>query len=685
MNFKLKSFIILFLFFVPTFSFSQIQDRSLSSSDTLIKKDCSIFSIIVQREFSNKKSLGFGQGWYFTGPNSDFLTNTKVDAPLHTENYILTPYHIITASESIKAQCPYSDQIWDLELVGSSPTYDLAVLKILDSKHKSNKFSSFNHTPLFKLNKKLEVSESFFPLGSKFHVASLNEGNISKGNSGAAFVFTSKFNNQRSLMWSSAGPMIEKNEKDPLSLAPFSNAITPYSGVQPGMSGGLLMTVNPKNELLGMIMGNKFNRGHSLVAPFNEIIQLLPSLLKKQDPHKLKNNGTQSFIKFISSFENDILNQSRYLYLPQLSTSSSSSELIAADPCISSQLTNDNLVGGATVGDMTGGASIGDSGGSLTWSKHFSIATYDWMEVKNFKRFHIRGIYQKEDLCKNEGVIWIPLSKTLIGINSSIFKMTINSIRDLIFIEEHYIRNKKYNPQNLPLKDWINTHGMFKEDQVNFENYIIRRYCNSNEKRISDISDGLLQGTNLLISMPNALADTFSPPRRIYEDYAPLHPYKEIPQGYANNIGPGYYCTNLNDSRNIENNLFIVGSNLKSTYESPRNSGNSYLVKIEFYPKFFNFQFDTYYKNGEDHTISPQLKHKSLKREKTPYINLLNHFFEIDGYKFYLRLTPEQKKVEVSLIGLPDDDPAARYLMASQGEVKMPLAGFNFVYTLENE
>lgn len=105
---------------------------------------------------------------------------------------------------------------------------------------------------------------------------------------------------------------------------------------------------------------------------------------------------------------------------------------------------------------------------------------------------------------------------------------------------------------------------------------------------------------------------------------------------------------------------------------------------LEFHPNEFNFVFDTYFKNGEkDQKSDPELVHKRLIKQGIKYSHLLNHFFEVEGYQFYLRLIPEHSTLELALIGLPKNEPASRYLMASQGETRIPLAGFNFVYTLE--
>lgn len=674
------------------------------SSDLFQTKDCPIFSISAEAIFLDKKVITYGQGWYFTAPSFDptlsktSLTTTNPLPSSKSDHYILTPYHVITGAHKIVAQCPYSSAKWELEKVGSSPTYDLSVLKIVRAKKIEKSFSKYHHQPLFRLDSQLKVSEINFPLDQKIQTTSFTD-IVKSGNSGVAFVFVMQSKNNRYLEWISAGPLLNGLTYDDTSLAPFTKALTPLSGVQPGMSGGLLMTTAPKNQLLGMILGTKFNRGESLSAPFDEIVSQLPFLLKGQDSHRMKHQGLNSYIQFTTHKENNQLYRNRNLYQKNINDPHNREELIASDLCSSSQSSIYSSVGGgathgdsggASYGDSSGGASYGDSGISggatggdagnnfLSLSRQFSITPIDWIEYPGFKRFHIRNVFQQDHLCNREGVIWLPLNKLLIGVKFKNFMMTINSVRDLIYLEEKFIFNKDNHPEILDLKSWIKMYGIFATENLNSGKSLIQNFCSPPIPFVNKpSSNGLLQGTNLLLyttssksTETNATKLNF---KRIYEDHQTLPVYKEFPQGFI--LGSGYFCE--------DNYLLVVGTNLNSTYTSSLHVGNSYAVKIEFHPTYFNFSFDTYYKDGEDQNTHPEMVHKNLKKERIPYSNLLNHFFEVDGFKFYLRMVPEQSTMELSLIGLPKNDHTAKYLMASKGEAKIPLAGFNFIYTFD--
>lgn len=596
---------------------------SRGSRESFLTKNCPIFGIKAETHFLKKSSTTYGQGWYFTVSKDKPTVSKGSISSLENEHYILTPYHVIAGARNVEAQCPYSQASWELEIVGSSPSYDMSVLKIVKAvsstkihKKDSTNFVEYQHHPLFRLNSKGELIQKNFPLDERLKTT-LSTNKTRAGNSGAFFAFVMHMQSENFLEWISAGPLLQGWNYDETGLAPFSKAIMPLSGVQPGMSGGLLLTAGSQPQLLGMIMGLKFNRGESLVAPFDEIISLLPLLLRGQDPHRMKHQGLSSYIKYSMVNENNQLMRGRNLYWTKKTSENDQEELLASEPCYSNQSPFHNSAGwggGATTGDSGGGASHGDSGGGATTgdsgggatygdsagatigdaggegenvkasigSNHFlpiapqfSTTLFDWFEYVGWKRFYARSVFQKENLCRKEGVLWLPENKTLVGIKFKNFTMSINSVKDLIYLEEKLVLNKEINESNLDLKSWVRTYGVFESDLLhqglNQGNYIIENLCSSSTPLIPNVSqNGLLRGTNLLL-YPHTQNLTSNPMpigiSRIYEDYQTLPIYKEYPQGYINKFGLGYFCE--------KNLLLVVGTNLKSTYSSNLFNGNS--------------------------------------------------------------------------------------------------------------
>lgn len=661
---KINYFNILLLFFFGAFS----QGKSIEINNNY----CPVLSIKTTIQLTKQKAYSTGQGWNLIYQNKVIDKKESSKYSLSLTHYILTPYHVISGSSRITGTCPYDKKEWELEIVGTSPTYDLALLRI-KPRHLKKTVENFIFKPLFELDTDFHLINVNLPL-DEYSEGMFNP-SIDNFESGAsAFVYTS----QNTLHWITAGISPSVWNLDSASLAPYSKAITPLSGVRPGMSGGLLMTVKPEVKLLGMILGVKFNRGLSLIAPFDEILPLLPYLINAKDPRREGDQKNLSYIEFIpKQIENEV-QRFRYLYRDNFITNIK--ELLASDLCSSSRAGGaQGLTGGATIGDATGGATVGD--GSEVFSreeknietptspvrvssvlKNFSDGTQIWKFIPGEGLKAVRNVFQKTDLCQKEGVWWHPSNNYLFGIRLNNLILPIESIRDLIYIEKNYFNQNLHNPIKQDFKAWINKNGIFGDSDI-FNN--IKDGLCSQTKAVSPNYDlGIFSETNIL----NFGNDVFY---RLFHDQGELI-YNENLLSQKFNIlktGPGYICE--------KNQLKIVGSNYLNTI-STKNSNHTYMVYLKFNRNNFDFKFLVSNNDSDQKTNQPLI----LSKLEVPYAGVWNHFIDVDGFKFFIHLLPDKKQIEVSLISIPNSF-NSKTLLSTDGENYLPLAGINLSFSLE--
>lgn len=328
--------------------------------------------------------------WVQTGQGWVIGLNGKEDL------FILTPSHVIDGASKIEFYCSAKEKI-DLELLGNSPTYDLALLKVAKG--------------LTKCELKPLITLSDNPI---LPTARMTSESV-MGNSGFRYATKDGEDFVAGVIIDDPKTTIQNRiVEGATELAPYRQSLITEIAIRPGMSGAAYVMAQ-KREILGMATKTRINDHRSLVIPLAEIIPLLPDLMAKHDPWALNNPNLQ--IRFDLKNENKTLIRQRVLDFKV-----GDKEVRFSEQCSHSsyKMSSEWQLEGGSWADgggswADGGGSWADSSGHLHSRAEYSGRASYSAETAN-QLYLIWGYYKDLNPCKEEG-IRIDSAKVLIGIN----------------------------------------------------------------------------------------------------------------------------------------------------------------------------------------------------------------------------------------------------------------------------
>lgn len=645
-----------------------------------MKAHCPILRVSTEINYQNKNYTSLGHGWHFE---------------FEDESYILVPYHVIHSATKITGSCPDDNAIWNLKVIGQSPVYDLSVLKIVNVEVKQsidNKKSLPG--PLFKLGKSLDFTFFKFPF---LDIANIkkdsNNPEILATMSKGAIVFTHLDLNQTLTYQSTNVGPISTNEwiRDDRVFYPYKKTLYLLSGARPGLSGSPVFSFGDNPLLKGMALASRLNRGATFAAPLEEILPLIPSLISGVDPWieefnkrfnkilSLQENTELLNFEYLNDFKDNKLLKKGQLFLEIKHTNSNKNRvLIATELCSSSQSIDSSIDGGSTIG--------GIGGLPNNFDLELPLPMISSMKHSVTKREIIfRNIIQNTNPCLRDGILWnmANQARILIAVKMDEKLIPINSIRELLFIYENEFStiNKRAN-----LITFINENGVFMDSNLlkDKAHFISSSFCESKSsiaKNATSTPRDLVKGLSLITNY--SVKDNKLNINRLFEDEQSIVK-SETPLNLdlSQSQKSFFYCSN----ESKKSNLKLIATNLHEVYNSPY-IGNSYAFMIDFNSHAITLEFFAYYNNSKiDEWGDTHKETLHLKSNKIYLSEIWNHIIDIEGFKFYINLNPENKEVRVSLIEMPEksNDDLKKSLLAARGEFQFPLSAANWTFKLSN-
>lgn len=635
-----KTLSLICYFLVIFFIFYQ---SSYAQAGELQATNCSLVQIHSKLSTNSQKNYSLsGQGWVF-----------KDERTIPHKLYILTPAHVVFGATTIQFQCPdghlLNETQTKVKIVGISPTYDLAVLEV------SKKIVPSQITPLFTYDGTSELKKIVYP--------NINRVNSMKIPIGSAFFWVE---NQK-LNWASGGTDPGLWPKT-YSILPYRNEFNSLNGVKPGMSGSLLMALNPTQRMLGMTTKTLINGPYSVSLPIEEIIEKLPFLISGIDPRKSEAEKHLPFVDFElkpNLVKNEELQRIRSL---KIKNSNDEIKYLAEDSCPAGLLTpvsswQLDTSGGGSIADGNGGGTIADGsgGGSVSDSNHsqtsstgiYSPTHGEFTQSNTGKLLWNRSVYFTNNTCSTENIKWFgnsTIPRLLYGLSLQPDKIIrINSVTDLF----------RLNWKNLNLRDihsfisFIETNGIFI-DQAQFDsnsnhsiktnplsflcqNYSAQPYFIAGYKYLN--SSGFAS-TDIGILGKEARINYASLNSRIFEDTHNISLNETVNLNTSfDDITSGYSCA--------ENEFNLMYTN---TFYNTSDIGYSYSLRLFIKNNRLTLRLKLFNGYDPNKVKEPLL----LKLEDVTLNNIWTQSYDIDGFKIELRFDPEYKTIFVGLTKLPD-------------------------------
>jgi len=680
------------LFFAPFLALSYTLNLQ-AGEPTPELMNCPLVQIKSDLKHEQKQYQLEGQGWIF----KDARTTPH-------QLYVLTPAHVVFGARAIHFSCPdiqfKNKQQNQLQLLGISPTYDLAVLKFKDQN-----VAKTMH-PLFSFNGNTELKDLHLPLDASD--SALKQGTLS------SFFWIE----QNRFRTASAG-LTPGGWPKTYSILPYQDEITSLNGVRPGMSGSLLLfSINNsfiKFEFLGMVTKTLTNGPYSISIPFYEILPKLDTLVRGYDPRKLNEFSSLPYVDFsfkkISTSQGEILSRIKVLKIK----SRSQEKVLAEDLCPSNQFTtvSDWIAVGGSIADSSGGGSIADSGGGG------SIADSDGGANKNFKSVHVdftrvngkaklqRSVFFADKNCLQQGIKWNAddnsAAKTLYGLRLKLGAqesiIPVNSVTDLLRI--NWSENKISD--EYALYGFITAYGIFHSESSHDSETLKKTKSAFNPfstlcqlpKVNSDFIPGIKSAEKKINELNNKSgfklmgfeSDIFykNEPARMVEDFQKIsyYPFNNFMQNIdtvgtpsASFIG-GYTCK-------LNSDEFSFSLVTQSTFSEERERGYSYILVLRIEKDYLNFSLEM--ANGKS---SESKKYYSyvLNVDNYPLIPNWTQFVKLNnGNTLELHYDPELNTLHFN-IQINDDKNADQLLSVKADQdvnvkADKPLKLIRFLYKL---
>ncbi len=518
--------------------------------------------------------------------------------------YILTPSHVVDGSDQISFYCGKDLKI-PLELLGNSPTYDLALLKVP------------------KLDKDCILKPLISIKGEG--ASALLTGTTSVVTPSSGYRFANKESEDfvaGVIEYDPKRAINDPKTKKTAELTPYRSDLLSEIGIRPGMSGAALVMANDK-EPLGMGTKTRINDHLSLAIPLSEIIPLVTYLTEPGDPWKKW--GHKAHFEFAILEYKDSISRLRRMVVKEKQKQYMFNELCSHSTF---RLSSDWQLNGGSWADgggswVDGGGSWADGGGFLDPKSEYSgVPTY-FADTPN-QRFIIWGYYKDLEPCELEGIeiegFAHKSARILIGLYDKALGRVLKA-DDL----------NKLLPLALQMGDsfisYVEKNGIFKgENDKNFDIFCRPDLLGPHLRLVQPVRD---RGQTMMVLKNKQLAFA-------HENHIPWYPAKEDEPWFGGSEESSIRCKELDDKRP---NFMIELKHIAMSYTfyivlAPRGaSGMILFPKADSTmdePKFIEDKF--FVKDGKywSHTVTTE-----------------------HGAKIHLVLNPDSTLFEMSVLSVP--------------------------------